>query len=835
MKTSTWLQMARMAWQYLKRRKLRTALTTLAIVFGVALIFAINLIMPSVLDIMKESLESETEVVDLSIVDRIGESFDPAPLTETLLKIDGVEGVSGVLRRRIILPADNNPLGDISRIEMIGVDPATQSAVRTYDLREGQMPKAEGEAVVSAELGKLGETIAVTTANGLKSYTIVGLLKDDPTVERLIVTLPDAQTALNLVGRVNLLEVAFSAGVDTDKLSSQIEETLGDHYLYNVTSEEEFSFAEVAYLMLNLFGMIALFMGGFLIFNTFRTVVIERRHDLAMLRAIGATRRQVMQLILIESVLQGVLGTLLGLVLGYLLTLTATDFLGKFLDQFMAVEDLEITFQPGAFAIAIGMGVLSTLLAGYWPARRAGRTSPLDALRPMTASDLQKANRWSLIIGFGIMVVAVLMLIGSDSSAAFGAILFLIGAVIAGPGLVVPVARLFNPLLTLWFAREGDLARNNLIRQPGRAAITASTLMIGLATFIMVATLVSGIVGFTHDLVESNFASDVMLIPPAIATYSSLVGADENLGNQLRELPEVELVSELRHAASVKDNLNLDVFGIDPNTYPQVAPFIFVKGDPEQAYADLSQGRTMIMNSFLASSLNLEVGDEFTLPTVEGDQQYRLVGIGNDVLNLKLNAIFISHENLQADFHKSEAIMLMIDLTPGADETAAKAQIESVAQDYPQFTVKLAREYRENMIEAVESSIGIYYTIAILILIPAALGLLNTLTINILERTREIGIVRAVGGSRKQVRRIVIAEALLLGLFGAAVGVLVGVAMSYGFTLVFTMIGWKVPYVFPAIGIIAAIIIAIMLGLFSSILPARNAARLDIIRALQYE
>ncbi|MCB9438473.1 MAG: ABC transporter permease [Anaerolineales bacterium] len=835
MKTSTWLQMGRMAWQYLKGRKLRTTLTTLAIVFGVALIFAINLIMPGVLSILQQSMDEEAEAVDLSIVDRTGGAFDATTLTQTLLATDGVEAVTSELRRRIILPKDNNPLGDVKQIDMLGLDLATIADVRSYDLRVGRMIEADGEVVISAALGKVGDTISIPTATGLKTYTVVGVLKDEPINERVLVTLADAQSAFDLGGRVNMLEMVFSKGTNVDKLTNQIKKTLGDQYLYNTTSEGEFGFAQVAYMMLNMFGMLALFTGGFLIFNTFRTVVIERRHDLAMLRAIGATRRQITQMILIESVLQGIIGTLVGLAFGYALTVMALDFVNEILSEYMAVSDISPSLQPSAFAIAIGMGILSTLVAGYWPARRAGRTSPLEALRPMTASDLQRANRWSLIIGFGLMAVAVVMLLVNDQSAVFGAILFLIGVVVAGPGLVVPVARLFNPLLTLWFAREGDIARGNLIRQPGRSAITASTLMIGLATLIMVAALAIGMVEFTGNLVDSSFASDIMLMPPGIASYNGLVGADESLGNELRALPDVALVSELRHAASVKDSMSLEVFGIDPQTYEEVAPFVFVKGDPNEAYAELEQGRTMIMNSFLATSLKLKVGDTFTLPTVEGDQKYRLVGIANDVLNIKLNAIFISHGNLQTDFHKTETIMYMIDLKSGADIQAAKVEVEALVRDYPQFTVELSQEYSDTMMETVEGTTGIYYTIAILILIPAALGLLNTLTINILERTREIGIIRAVGGSRKQVQRIVIAEALLLGLFGAAVGVVAGVAMSYGFTMAFSMIGWKVPYVFPMMGIVAAVIIAIMLGLFSSVLPARNAAKLDIIRALQYE
>ncbi|MBN1566187.1 MAG: ABC transporter permease, partial [Anaerolineae bacterium] len=172
MKTSMWLQMAQMAWQYLKRRKLRTTLTTLAIVLGVALIFAINLIMPSVLDSFKQSQESDIADVDLSIADRTGESFDPEPITQTLLELDGVKAVSGVLRRRNLLPTENNPLGALSQIEIIGVDPDILAAVRAYDLRDGRLIQTNGEVVVSAAIGQVGDTITVPTASGLQSFTV---------------------------------------------------------------------------------------------------------------------------------------------------------------------------------------------------------------------------------------------------------------------------------------------------------------------------------------------------------------------------------------------------------------------------------------------------------------------------------------------------------------------------------------------------------------------------------------------------------------------------------------------------------------------------------------
>jgi putative ABC transport system permease protein len=190
---------------------------------------------------------------------------------------------------------------------------------------------------------------------------------------------------------------------------------------------------------------------------------------------------------------------------------------------------------------------------------------------------------------------------------------------------------------------------------------------------------------------------------------------------------------------------------------------------------------------------------------------------------------------MAADFNRTEDVLLMANFRPGVEDAAGLAAVQTIMADYPQFTAHLTGEYRQTLVDTTNAAFVIFYGLAGLILIPAALGLLNTLTINILERTREIGIVRAVGGSQRQVRRIVTAEALLLGIFGAALGVLAGVAMSYGFIGAFAALGWEVPYIFPLAGIIAAIVVGVVIALFAGILPARSAARLDIIRALQYE
>jgi putative ABC transport system permease protein len=844
---ATW-QMTLMGLRYLNGRRLRTTLTTLAIVFGVALIFTINLALPSVVNTFKQSMTGMTGA-DITITRVSGESFTPDSVLPLVSGVNNVRAVTGLLRRQFNIPTlGDSVLGDSAQLELIGIDPTSAQNVRQFPMSEGRFFEQDetGAAIFPAGIADfapeltIGTTFPLITAGGLKLYTVVGFLAEQgsPSAPQIYVTLSDAQAAFNQAGLINTVEVSINANVDRSAVIADIQQVLGSSYQMNAESNATAAVAsiQIGLAVFDMLGALALFLGAFLIFNTFRTVVIERRHDLGMLRAVGATRGQVTLMIVIESLIQGVVGTGIGLILGYLLALGGFAAMGPLWTNYLhiAIPPLQVT--PSALLLASASGILTALLAGYLPARSAGKISPLEALRPSTVASVERAARWSLIVGIVVVVLGVLLLLTGSKGAAAGAILFLFGMVIAAPGLVIPAARLFSPLLTLWFAREGDLARGNLVRQPGRAAITGSTLMIGLAVLVMAAALVTAFTSLVEDLADANFASDILLVPQSIAVYNNVIGADETLANRLRELPEVETVGTLRYAqAATASGQTLQIMGIDPNDYPQVASFEFSEGDPETAFADLGSGRNAILTSIAMSSMGVTVGSELVLDTAEGPQTYHVVAAANDILTFKVNAAFISQANLAADFHKAEDVLLMINLIPDADEATALAEVQTIVSDYPQFTAQLTGEYRDALVETSAGAMYLFYVIALLILIPAALGLLNTLTINILERTREIGVVRAVGGSRKQIRRMVTGEALLLGIFGSAMGVLAGVAMSYGFIAAMGSIGWTVPYTFPLMGIIAAIVLGVMLSLFASILPARNATKLDIIRSLQYE
>lgn len=845
MKTSTMTQMVLMALHYLSGRKLRTTLTTLSIVLGVALIFCINLALPSLVSAFKQNM-SAISGADISVISASGESFAPDTALPKISAVAHIQSVSGVLRRQFSIPTlQDSQLGTTTQITLTGIDPTQE--VRQFAVSQGRFLQEgdTGKAVLPAGIAelapqlKVGTTFPLITAGGLKLYTVVGFLAEqgNPSAPEIYVTLSDAQAAFNQPGLINTVDVSIEPGADRDAVSAEIQQTLGDGFKLNAQNDAIGALAtlQVGFAIFDLLGVLALFLGAFLIFNTFRTIVVERRHDIAMLRAIGATSRQITMMIVIESLVQGAIGTAIGLILGYLLAAGAMSAFGQVASNYFHRGALSLQLNATALVLAVGLGMVTALIAGYWPARTAGRTSLLEGLRPATPSSVQRAARWGLIAGVVAMLLAVLLLLTGSKGAVGGAVLFLIGMLLAAPGLVMPVARLFSPLLSLWFAREGDLARGNLVRQPGRAAITASTLMIGLAVLILMAALVISFGDLIRSLANVNFSSDILLLPQSIGVYDNVVGADSSLAQKVSALPEVETVGTLRAASSSTNGQTLQILGIDPATYPKVASFQFVEGQPDQIFAALGSGRNAILTSIALSSLKLSVGSDLVLQTPNGPQTYHIIAGGNDILSFKVAAMFISQANLTADFHKSEDILLMVNLKPGSDKTAALADVQTITKEYPQFTANLSGEYRDQLMQVTSSAFVLFYILAIMILIPAALGLLNTLTINILERRREIGMIRAVGGSQTQIRRMVTAEALLLGIFGVSMGVLAGVAMSYGFIMAFGTIGWQMPYTFPIMGIIAAVIVGVLLALFASVLPARSAAKLDIIRAIQYE
>jgi putative ABC transport system permease protein len=826
-----------LALRYLLGRKLRTVLTTLAVVFGVMVLLGVNVLLPSMVNAVQGTVLGASGAADLTVNSPTEETFG----TDVLSEVQGVPGVTvavPALRRNVNLP------GAASAVELVGLDLANATKIRPYATAEGRFlqPGDTRSVVVAPRVAqafntKVGGTLNLPTPQGLQGFTLVGILAVAPT-DQILMPLETAQALFAAPGRINTIDITVSAGTTVDAVKADLERRLGAGFRVGTGAGEVgfLSSIQIGVVAVNIFAVLTLFMAGFLIFNTFRAVVVERRHDLGLLRAVGATRRTVVGLILMESVLQGVVGTIIGLALGYLLAFGLTSAMSGMLQEYLRVRMTELVITPGVLALAIGLGIGVTMLAGLAPAYGASRVPVLEALRPAPPAREQRRITWSSIAGAVVLVLGVVaLIIGTTAAVSLGLVLVLVGLIWIAPALIRPFARVLDPLTRTVFSREGTLAEGNLQRQPGRAAVTASAVMIALAIIVALSSMVTSFNTIIHDYVNRSLGADVLLVPPAIALWSSDVGAGEALEQKLAAVPGVAVASGLRFANAQANGVAVQVLGIDPTTYPKVAGLGFDEGDTS-AYGALAQGRAAIASPIYAKAHNLHAGDTVQVSTPDGVKPYRLVAIGTDYLSFKVATLFISQTNMAADFHRTENVFFMANLKPGADQAAARRDLAALLEQYPQFTLAWGADFRATQFETVNQAF-LGMTIVLLILtIPSLLGLVNTLAINVMERTREIGVLRAIGATQGQVRRMVLAEALLLSAAGAALGIAAGIAMGYALTaLVAATMSSTVTFGFPWLGVLAAIVVALALGMIASVVPARQAARLQIVRALQYE
>jgi putative ABC transport system permease protein len=587
-------------------------------------------------------------------------------------------------------------------------------------------------------------------------------------------------------------------------------------------------------IIFNIVGILTLFMGAFLIFNTFRTLVVERRRDIGMLRAVGATRGTITRLILVESALQGVIGTAIGLVLGYLLGVGMATALDGMLDRFVRIRLGAPVVPPEAVILAVVLGVGMTVLAGLLPALSAGRMPVLVALRGEQMEAVRKRATIGSIIGAGIVVIgAVLLVVGNAGMATFGGVLILTGLVMLGALLLHPIARGLDPVIRWLFAREGVLAEGNLERNPGRSSITMSALMIALALIVALWAVFSSIQdSYTRNL-QKTLSADILLLPPSLGVWTGVVGVTDEFVQQLAQVPGVGDITGVSYAPVLVDGTSVQMMGIDPVTYPKVSSVLFTDGD-DGTYAKLADGRTAILSGILASSLGAKVGDTVSVQTPQGTQPYHVVGIGADFTSMKIAAMYISKQNMAGDFANPDDIMLMANLAAEADGAAVRANIETLLKDYPQLTLYWGADFRAQTAQELEQLFSAFYFILLALAIPSVLGLINTLAINVLERTREIGVLRAIGATRGQIRRLVVAESLLLAMVGTALGLLAGVALGYALVSYIGASVYATNYYFPFVGILLTIALGFVLALLASVLPARQAARVKIVQALQY-
>jgi len=838
----------RLAWRYLKGRGLRTLLTTLAVVLAVMLIFGMNGVLPTMITAFRAATLSSAGQVDVSVTSDTSGTFG-LDVFRAVARVPGVAGATPSLRRLAALPIDpkgGDPTAQVSAVTVIGIDPATVTKVRSFPIAAGRFfSGSDGDVCVMAEdlAARLrlstGEEFVLPSSVGTQRFTVIGLLSvpSIPGQDEVFIPLESAQRLFGLPGRINSIDAAYAKGADRVVAEAAITRAVGSGYSLGGlgSTDQLLASLQIGEFAFNMFGVFALVAGGFIILNTFRTVVSERRHDIGMLRAVGATRGTVVGMFLIEAMFQGILGTGAGILLGYGFATLTISAMSSVTARYLRFNLGPPVFTLGTWIMAVTLGMVVTLVSALIPAVSAGRITPLEALRPALGAAHEIASRRRGAVG-GVLcgIAAALLATRQTGAAAAGAVIFIIGLSLAAPVLVAPLSNAIGRVLDLFYSRETKLARSNLQRNPGRSATTASAVMVALAIVVaMLGVFQSIFAGFTNYM-DKAMGADFMFIPNNIVLAQGNVAAGPRLVSQVSRTSGIEAVGTLRIATAKVKGAAVQVVGIDPVAYAKVADFVWQNGSDSGAIAALGKGRQLIANAIYASQNGLAVGDLVMLETPKGTMGYRVAGVGSDYLNAKLATVYISQAELKKEFDVTTDILVMATLRSGADREAAKRALGTIVADFPAFRLYESSAWKKEQLATFDQSMSLMYSLVGVLALPSLLALMNTLAMSVLARTREIGMLRAVGSTRAQVKRMVMAESLMLSAIGTLFGVVAGIWLGYALVEATNTV-FPMPYSFPTGGVIAAVVVGLVFGMLAALLPARSASKLDVVEALHFE
>ncbi len=838
----------KLAWRYLKGRGLRTVLTTLAVALGVMLIFGVNGLMPTLIEAFTRSLVSSAGRIELTVSSSLGQPFEPRVLDQ-VARLDGVavatpevELTAPVPERRGV-PASEQ----VAQVSVIGVDPALTSRVRDFPVASGRALEVGDRAVavlpsdLAGRLGvAVGDELALPSSVGTTRFTVVGLLSTPapPGEQPVYVPLSEAQRLFALGDRITTIQASLTPDADPTKVEASVRDALGADYRVGglASSATLLSGVDIAATTMNLIGVFALATAGFIILNSFRTVVAERRRDVGMLRAIGTPRRTIERVFLAEALFQGVIGTAVGVLLGWGMASAMFAFMAPITQMYMRIDIGPVVFLPSTWVWTIVLGIGVTVLAAWLPARAAGRVTPTEAMRPQVGEVVERRVGVRAWVGLGLLIVSLFGIATRQASlVGAGAVLFLVAIALVAPAVVNPLAKLFGNAVELAFAREGAIARSNLQRNPGRSATTVTAVMLGLASIVAIISVVAAMFAGFYSYIDKSLGSDYIVMPTSMLLQQGNVAAGPRLSEELHHVDGVGVVSTLRLAQGRVGELDTQVISIDPDTYGEIADFEWSPGSSPGAISQLTQGRWLIANGIFTGQAGLEPGMVVEVATPNGPRSFTVAGVGTDYLNAKLATVYVSHEVMARDFNTTSDLLLLASRRSDADPDATRDRVQRLVDGFPAFKLYESQEWKDEQVAAFDASAVIFRVLIGALAIPSLLALLNTLAISVLARTREIGILRAMGATRRQVRRMVVAESLLLSVIGTGFGVVAGVFLGYALVLATAAVGWPMPYLFPWDGVLITIAVGIVFGVVAAAVPARTASNLRVVDALRHD
>ncbi len=850
----------RVALKGLLGRKLRVALTAIAIVLGVAMVSGTYVLTDTIKSAFATVFtqvykNSDAVITGKSAIgnDNSGRSAAPSLPSSLLAEVQRLPGValaSGGVSDTAQIVGHNGKV--ISRGGAPGLAFSYEPSGQRFNplvLTSGTWPSGPDEVAIDSDTASkdgfaTGQEVGIIARGPVRRFRIVGTAKFGSVsslggATMAIFTLPTAQQIFQKQGRYDAINIAAKSGTSPAELVSEIRPLLpsdaqvrtGQAQAQQATKDTS-GFLNIFQSFLLAFGGIALFVGSFVIANTLSITIAQRTRELATLRTLGATRRQVLRSVMLEALVIGLLASIVGLFAGLGLARGLNALLVSF---GIDLPQTGTVFATRTIIISLLLGVLVTLAAALRPAWRATHVPPIAAVREGAVLPPSRFARFGPAAAFATIAVAVAlmlvgMLAGGLSTTArllgigIGAALVFVGVSMLAPTLVPPIARVLGWPATRFGGAAGVLARGNAVRNPSRTASTASALMIGLALVTFVGVLAAGLrtrfEGSVNQLFIANYAVT------ASDNFSPISVAS---ANALRGVPGVETVSGVRAGEGRAFGSRINVTGVSPDV-GKVISIDWTAGGPETP-ARLGSDGAFVSKDY-AKAQHLRVGGTVSVETPTGvTVPFTLRGIFSPPKGgSPYGDVTISTARFDSLYQNPQNLYTFVNIQGGV--TSANTRVLNAAlTGFPDAKLQTKAQFKSNQLQGLNMLLNLLYVLLSLSIVVSLFGIVNTLVLTVFERTRELGMLRAVGMSRRQVRRMIRHESIVTALLGATFGIPLGVVLALMVGKALNFAAFTVPWGTLVVFVIAAVIA----GIVAAIFPARRAARLNVLAALQYE
>ncbi|MER5735454.1 FtsX-like permease family protein [Streptomyces sp. NPDC002262] len=781
------------------------------------------------------------------------ESF-PASVVAEVRGAKGVADAQGSVTSMgvTVVDEENENVGPTSGAPTIAVNWSPYE-LRSVELVEGHEPRGPTDVVVDRGTAdkhglKLGARLRTISAAGDFTAAVSGIVEFKVTNPGATLVYFDTATAQRqLLGKEGLFTqvmVDGEPGVADTALKADVAAALGDGFRVQTAaevadegSEDLAGFLDVMkYAMLGFAG-IAFLVGIFLIVNTFSMLVAQRTREIGLLRAIGAGRRQVNRSVLVEAVLLGLIGSVAGVAAGVGLAVGLMELMSS-MGMELSTRDLTVAWTTPVVGLALG--VLVTVLAAYVPARRAGRISPMAALRDAGTPADGRAGRVRAVIGLLLTLAgggALWAATRADEAGpgslwlGAGVVLSLLGFVVVGPVLAGGVVRALGVVVLRVFGPVGRMAERNALRNPRRTGATGAALMIGLALVACLSVVGSSMVASATDELDRSVGADYIvqnqmgapIVPQAQAAVEKVAGLDH-----VTEYRPVDV-----RITDPRGTTSKEWLAATEPSYPADLRREVASGDLAAAYAP----GAMSVGSDYAAGHGVKVGDTLTVAFAHGSTaKLRVAAITADVGNVDNGAMYTNVTTAAAHLpaERMPASALLLASAKDGQEEAAYAALKEALDPYPQYKVSNQADYKEDLKDQVGQLLNIVYGLLALAIVVAVLGVVNTLALSVVERTREIGLMRAIGLSRRQLRRMIRLESVVIALFGALLGLGLGMGWGTAAQKLLALEGLGVLEI-PWTTILTVFAGSAFVGLFAALVPAFRAGRMNVLNAIASE